>query len=91
MITCAVCVKDLATGLFSQPTFIPHIGLAKREFAELVNNPEHVYGKHPHDYEIYVVAGFDDTLGRFIFDDSYGVGVMYPVLLDRGRDLVINR
>ncbi|AXH78181.1 MAG: nonstructural protein [Microviridae sp.] len=64
-----VCsIRDRAADVYSQPMFFNSIGGAVRAFGDEVkrvadNNNLH---KHPEDFDLYLVAEFDDESGEFI-------------------------
>ena len=37
--------------------------IAIRTFADCVNDPDHAFGKNPHDYTIFFIGTFDDETG----------------------------
>lgn len=76
-----IAVKDTAAQAFMQPTFVHAVGIAVREFGDIVNNAEHPFSKHPGDYELYTLGEFDDSDGSFALPKA-------PQLLSRGADLV---
>lgn len=76
-----IAVKDLAAQAFMQPSFVHAVGVAVREFGDVVNNPEQPISRHPSDYEMYHLGEFDDSDGSFHVPKT-------PHLLARGQDLV---
>lgn len=83
MIRLVVSVRDGATGLFGQPWFVVARGQAIRAFTDEVNRKpgDTDLAKHPEDFELYAVAEFDESTGRF---GSLGD----PEPLIRGKDCV---
>nr|QJB20144.1 MAG: nonstructural protein [Microvirus sp.] len=83
MIRLVVSVRDGATGLFGQPWFVVARGQAIRAFTDEVNRKpgDTDLAKHPEDFELFAVAEFDETTGRF---GSLGD----PEPLIRGKDCV---
>lgn len=80
MIRLAVSVRDSATGLYLQPWFVIARGQALRAFADEVNRKgDSDLARHPEDFDLYLVAEFDEKSGRF---GSLGD----PELLIRGKD-----
>ena len=49
--------------IFSSPFFMPHIGMATRAFADLVNDGQSNVAKHPSDFKLYQIGEFDDVTG----------------------------
>lgn len=67
MIQFVVSVFDQAAASFSRPVFVRSKGEAIRSFIDEVNrsasdNP--LFG-HPGDFQLFLVAQFDDERGRF--------------------------
>lgn len=63
------------------PPFIFHNeNMAKRIFADCVNDPNHQFGKHPEDYHLFEIGTFDDVLGRVKPHETiefHGIGLNY--------------
>lgn len=83
MIRLVVSVRDGATGLFGQPWFVVARGQAIRAFTDEVNRKpgDTDLAKHPEDFELYAVAEFDESTGRF-----GSIGDPEPLI--RGKDCV---
>lgn len=83
MIRLVVAVRDGATGLFGQPFFVSARGQAIRAFSDEVNRKasDNDLNKHPEDFELFALAEYDDSAGRF---GSIGD----PESLIRGKDCV---
>lgn len=77
LFSCAV--RDLATEAFGRPFYVNHTALAVRSFSDEVNNPESELGRHAKDYELWLLA---------VFDDANGVYESNPERLARASDLV---
>lgn len=73
-------IKDRATDSFSNPQFTSHIGAAVRGFSDAINNKESPVAKHPEDFDLYELGGYDDRTGLF------ETGVPRQVAV--GKDLV---
>lgn len=81
-ISYVVAVKDRAVDAFSRPFFVPTVPAATRSFSDEVNrqaqdNPMYA---HPDDYDLYVLATFDENSGVFASDGP-------PTLVVRGKDV----
>jgi len=63
MITKMYCVFDKKAKIYNPPVFLHNTAVACRAFGELANNPDHQYGKHPGDYELWEVGTYDDGCG----------------------------
>lgn len=83
MIRLVVAVRDSASGTFGQPFFVAARGQAIRAFSDEVNRKaqDNDLNKHPEDFELYALAEYDDSAGRF---GSIGE----PEALIRGKDCV---
>lgn len=84
MIRLVVSVRDSATGLFMQPWFVVSRGQAIRAFQDEVNRKgaDSDLAKHPEDFELFLIAEFDEGNGRF---GSIGE----PEALIRGKDAIV--
>lgn len=80
MITYLVAPKDLAIQAYMAPTNVNHVGMATRSFTDACNDPNHEFHRHAADFELYVLAEYDDTTGTFYTDG-------YPRLITRGSDV----
>jgi len=62
-----VAVRDGAMMAFGRPLFVPSIGVAVRSFADEVNRSaeDNQMNKHPEDFELYVLAEFEEETGVF--------------------------
>jgi len=60
MITKMYSVYDKKAKIFNTPVFLHNNAVACRAFGELANNPDHPYGKHPGDYELWLIGTYDD-------------------------------
>jgi len=80
-----LAVFDTATRSFMRPFYFPHVGGAVRSFIDEVNseNPDGVLNKHPEDYELHLLASFDEETGVF-----ENVSPEMDVVLIRGKDAV---
>ncbi len=61
-------VFDQKAVAYLPPFCLPEVGMATRVFKDMVNDPKHELGRHPEDYTLFEVAGFDNLKGAF---DSY--------------------
>jgi len=60
MMTKMYSVFDKKAKIYNPPVFLHNTGVACRAFGELANNPDHQYGKHPGDYELWEIGTYDD-------------------------------
>lgn len=77
-----VAVLDRAANLFGRPFFVAALGQAIRSFSDEVNRRDadrSEMGKHPEDFDLYVLAWYDDAVGSFELDHR---------ILTRGKDVV---
>ncbi|WNK12425.1 MAG: nonstructural protein [Microvirus sp.] len=78
-----VCVvRDTAAEVYGQPMFLASRGQAIRSFTDEVNRvePNNTLNKHPADFILFTLGGFDDGTG--VFDCGE------PVQLMRGIDAI---
>lgn len=83
-----VCAsQDRAAGLFGQPFMVPAIGAAVRSFTDEVNRSAegNVLFAHPEDFELWLLAEFDDATGIYAVPDG-GARV-----LARGKDVKLEK
>lgn len=59
----AFSIFDLKARAFITPFFLQNEDVAIRAVGEAVNDAQHAFGKHPEDYVLYEVGGFDDSSG----------------------------
>lgn len=76
----AICVRDSALDAYHAPLFFPAMGLAERWFRDECNSPTSEIAKHPSDYELILVGGFDT--------DQAELTGQAPRILMRGSDTV---
>lgn len=76
-----IAVRDLAIQAFMQPGFVNHTGAAVRAFSDHCKDSNSEFSKHPEDFELFVLAEFDDATGRFTQDE--------PIRLARAIDFVV--
>lgn len=67
MMQVVVSIYDKAAQVFSRPVFTQTEGTAIRSFTDEVNRdePGNDLRKHPDDFDLYILAVFDDGTGRF--------------------------
>jgi hypothetical protein len=78
-----LAVFDSASQLYGQPMFVPSIGGAVRSFGDECNRraDDNALYMHPEDFELRVLAVFEDETGVFS-SPSDGIGFV----LARGKD-----
>lgn len=54
-------IYDEKAKAYLPPFFLPESGMATRVFADCVNSDTHQFGKHPSDYTLFTLGGWDDT------------------------------
>lgn len=59
-------VYDLKAVAFLQPFFSNSNGSAIRAFEDVVNDGQSPIAKHPGDYQLFELAGFDDNTGSLV-------------------------
>lgn len=75
----AVCIRDSAAVAYSAPLFFPALGMAERWFKDECNSSQSELAKHPSDYELHLVGGFDTEGGELLPET--------PRLIARGQDM----
>lgn len=75
-----VCgVFDRAAQLFGRPIFCATTAQATRSFKDEINRADSEMGRHPDDFDLFLLATFDDNTGVFLSDSQ---------LIVRGKDLI---
>lgn len=79
-IVCAV--RDRALDAFLTPFVVPAVGMAIRSFQDEINKHDEqaVMSKHPEDYDLYVIAVFDEDTGLYSENSPKQVAI--------GKDMV---
>lgn len=81
MIYKVVAIRDRAADVFGQPQLVPTTGTAIRSFSDAVNTSETgALQKHPEDFDLYLLAEYDDATGQFANVDP-------PRMLAVGKDV----
>lgn len=72
MILQVVSVHDRAADAFGRPIFTATTGQAIRSFQDEINRaaPENEMNRHPDDFDLYLLATFDDNSGTFTNVDN---------------------
>lgn len=68
---------------FLPPFVLPQTGQAVRAVADCVRDPNHQFGKNPHDYALFQVAQWDDSSGLFTAQDMTELVVTGAQLIPR--------
>lgn len=59
----AFCLLDTKTGIYSQPFFFAHKGLALRAALEMGYDKNTQVGRYPYDFRLVGIGEFDDAVG----------------------------
>jgi len=54
-------IYDDKAKAYLPPFFLPESGMAIRVFADCINSDSHQFGKHPSDYTLFTLGGWDDS------------------------------
>lgn len=82
-----VSVLDRALDAYARPVFVHTEGLAIRSFQDEINRKaeDNPLAKHPEDYDLYVLATFDEETGRFqSFDEPKQIAIGKQLVLKGG-------
>lgn len=60
----AYTIYDVASGAYMRPFFTGADGQAIRSFRDIATDADHEVGRHPQDYTLYRVGGFEETTGE---------------------------
>lgn len=66
MILNAYAIYDRKGLVYHAPFFAAQDGQAVRSFSDLANDPSTTIGRHPNDYVLYRVGGYDDSSGSLL-------------------------
>lgn len=66
MVNLVFSVFDEKGKFFSTPLFMPHKGLAIREFSDVARDQKSHIFKHASDYKLYCLGEFDNVSGQFL-------------------------
>ncbi len=75
-------IQDAAADAYLTPFFLHREAMAKRQFADCVNEKQHQFGKHPAHYNLILIGEFDDQTGQITKYDlikPLGNGIQYIV------------
>lgn len=67
MLLRAYTVYDNKSLSFSPPFFQQADGAAARMFSDLANDSSTTIGRHPSDYSLFCIGGFDDQKGHLTY------------------------
>ncbi len=73
-------IQDAAADAFLTPFFLHREAMAKRQFADCVNEKKHQFGKHPAHYTLLEIGEFDDAKGEiksYRIPKVLGNGILY--------------
>lgn len=76
-------VHDNKAGAYMQPFFAVNEMVAIRMFSDLVNDPEHLFGKHPADFTLFQIGQFTDDHAKITQPEVHkmlgaGVEFLFP-------------
>lgn len=71
-----VAIRDKQVDAFMPPLFVRAKGEAVRIFMDEVSRDGSPMAKHPGDYDLFVLAEYDDGTGKVVSDDSMPFRVM---------------
>lgn len=60
----AYAVKDIQSGLFTQPYFLMNDTVAIRSFEGAVKDPTTQFNKYPSDFSMYYIGGYNIETGE---------------------------
>ncbi len=75
-------IQDAAADAYLTPFFLHREAMAKRQFADCVNDKRHSFGKHPAHYNLILIGEFDDSSAEITIYSSIqplGNGIQYLV------------
>ncbi len=84
-------IYDEKAKAYLPPFFLPEKGMAIRTFSDCVNDADHAFGRHPHDYTLFYLGewldhdGVLDICQRVVVGN--GVEFLEPDLADDQAEL----
>ena len=75
----ACSVFDKKVEAFMPVFFVRAKGEAIRHFITLCSDGKSLFWKYPHDYELFLLAEFEDRSGGFITEQNYPQSLMSGV------------
>lgn len=76
----AYTLLDSKTGIYSQPVYFATDGAAVRSIIELGLDTNTMVGRHPSDYVLYSIGGFDDNTGMFQSLEVFSFGTVASLI-----------
>lgn len=73
-------IQDAAADAFLPPFCLHREAMAKRQFADCVNDERHQFGKHPAHYNLMLIGEFDDetgTIKKYLSMQPLGNGTQF--------------
>lgn len=74
-------IFDIKAHAYLSPFILPEADMAKRVFTDCVNDREHAFGKHPHDYTLFQLGAWNDHDAKYSLENS-------PVTLGNGLEFL---
>ena len=59
-------IYDTKAKAYLTPFFMPAEGMAIRTFSDCVQDPNHQFGKHPEDFNLFNIGDYYDETGELI-------------------------
>lgn len=70
----AYTIYDSKSEIYTQPFFQATDAVAQRAFQDLINDPEHPFGRHPQDYTLFALGTFDDSNAEILSQAPKSLG-----------------
>lgn len=77
-------VYDQKSEAYLQPFFMDTDGQATRAFSDLINDPQHEFGKHSEDYTLFNIGTYDESTAQIVCGLS-------PISLGKGLEFTSAR
>nr|QJB19603.1 MAG: nonstructural protein [Microvirus sp.] len=75
-------VFDSKAEAYMQPFFMQSKGAAIRAYADLANDSNHTFGKHPEDYTLFEIGSYDEATAAIV---SYSTPISLGVAVEHLR------
>lgn len=76
----AFALLDMKTGLYSQPFFFVHKGLAVRAAMEMGFDQSTTVGRYPYDFRLVHIGEYDDSIGLLSHGPHEDLGTIGSIL-----------
>lgn len=80
MIHLIYTIYDSKAQTYTLPFYMTTDAMAKRQFSNWANDPNHTFGKNPEDYTLFAAGQYDDETGTITQDHISSIGIALQFL-----------